>query len=100
MALIINIVGFVFMLVSVFLFGLKGMTAEMGIAVAASCVFLAFANLDKFTKFKGAGFEAELREAVSEANATINELKELAKPLIRTNFEIPPSGRIVVTVKI
>ncbi|EGQ8002316.1 hypothetical protein [Vibrio vulnificus] len=88
MALIINIVGFVFMLVSVFLFGLKGMTAEMGIAVAASCVFLAFANLDKFTKFKGAGFEAELREAVSEANATINELKELAKPLIRTNFEI------------
>ncbi|ELI5413234.1 hypothetical protein RRJ79_004629 [Vibrio parahaemolyticus] len=88
MALIINIVGFIFMLVSVFLFGLKGMTAEMGIAVAASCVFLAFANLDKFTKFKGAGFEAELREAVSEANATIHELKELAKPLIRTNFEI------------
>ncbi|MFM2589674.1 hypothetical protein [Vibrio sp. TBV020] len=76
------------MLVSVFLFGLKGMTAEMGIAVAASCVFLAFANLDKFTKSKGAGFEAELREAVSEANASIHELKELAKPLIRTNFEI------------
>ncbi len=64
------------------------MTAEMGIAVAASCVFLAFANLDKFTKFKGAGFEAELRGVVTEANATIHELKELAKPLIRTNFEI------------
>ena len=64
------------------------MTTEMGIAVAASCVFLAFANLDKFTKFKGAGFEDELRDVVNEANATINEIKELAKPLIRTNFEI------------
>lgn len=88
MALFIHIVGCIFMLVSVFLFGLKGMTTEMGIAVAASCVFLAFANLDKFTKFKGAGFEAELRDVVNEANATINEIKELAKPLIRTNFEI------------
>ncbi|NQY07529.1 MAG: hypothetical protein HRT68_15365, partial [Flavobacteriaceae bacterium] len=88
MTVFINIIGFIFMLVSVFLFGLKGMAVEMGIAVAASCVFLAFANLDKFTKFKGAGFEAELRDVVTEANATIQELKELADPLIRTNFEI------------
>jgi len=88
MSIVINIVGFLFMIVSVFLFGLKGMTTEMVIGVAASCVFLAFANLDKFVKFKGAGFEAELKSAVSEANATIKELKELASPLIRTNFEI------------
>lgn len=35
MALFIHIVGCIFMLVSVFLFDLKGMITEMGIAVAA-----------------------------------------------------------------
>lgn len=62
------------------------MAVEMGIAVAASGVFLAFTNLDKFSEFKGAGFEAKLRQAVDEANATIDNLKEVAKPLILTNL--------------
>ena len=70
------------------------MSVEMGIAVAASSVFLAFANLDKFAKFKGAGFEAELKQAVNEANATIENLKEVAKPLIETNLEtLTKAGR-------
>jgi len=89
-----NIVGFILLIASVFVFGLKGMAAEMGIAVAASGIFLAFANLDKFSEFKGAGFEAKLKEAVNEANATIENLKEVAKPLIKTNlFALAKSGR-------
>ncbi len=94
MNIFLNIVGFIVLIVSVFLFGLKGMAAEMGIAVAASGVFLAFANLDKFSEFKGAGFEAKLREVVDEANATIENLKEVAKPLIKTNlFALAKAGR-------
>ncbi|MCZ2808750.1 MAG: hypothetical protein O2V44_05295 [Candidatus Bathyarchaeota archaeon] len=90
----LNIVGFLLLIASVFVFGLKGMAAEMGIAVAASGIFLAFANLDKFSEFKGAGFEAKLKEAVSEANATIENLKEVAKPLIKTSlFSLSKAGR-------
>ena len=94
MSILLNIVGFILLIASVFVFGLKGMAAEMGIAVAASGIFLAFANLDKFSEFKGAGFEAKLREAVDEANATIENLKEVAKPLIKTNlFVLAKAGR-------
>jgi hypothetical protein len=37
---------------------------EACIAVVAIFLALCFANLDKFVRFKGAGFEAELRTAV------------------------------------
>lgn len=95
MSIFLNIIGFILLIASVFVFGLKGMTAEMGIAVAASSIFLAFANLDKFSEFKGAGFEAKLRKAVDEANATIENLKEVAKPLIKTNlFALAKAGRL------
>ena len=47
-----NIIGFILLITSIFVFGLKGMSVEMGIAVAASSIFLAFANLHKFSKFK------------------------------------------------
>ena len=52
MSIFLNTVGFIVLIVSVFVFGLKGMAAEMGIAVAASGIFLAFSNLDKFSEFK------------------------------------------------
>lgn len=94
MSKFLNFVGFILLITSVFVFGLKGMATEMGVAVVASSIFLAFANLDKFSEFKGAGFEAKLREAVNEANATIENLKEVAKPLIKTNlFVLSKSGR-------
>ncbi|TCS36777.1 hypothetical protein [Reinekea marinisedimentorum] len=84
----LNIIGFILLVASIFVFGLKSMAAEMGIAVAASGVFLAFANLDKFSEFKGAGFEAKLREAVDEANATIENLKSVAAPLLTTTIDL------------
>ena len=88
MTKVLNITGFILLVASIFVFGLKGMAAEMGIAVAASGVFLAFANLDKFSEFKGAGFEAKLREAVDEANATIENLKSVAAPLLTTTIDL------------
>lgn len=83
-----NIIGFLLLIISVFVFGLKGMAVEMGIAVAASGVFLAFVNLEKFSKFKGAGFEAELKQVVLEANVTIDNLKAVAIPLLATNIDL------------
>lgn len=87
-----NLFGFAFLLTSTFVFGLKGMAAEMGIAVTASAIFLAFANLEKFAKFKGAGFEAELKQAVDEANATVSHLKAVTTPLITATLDILASA--------
>lgn len=42
----------------------KGMPTEMGIAVVAGALGFAFSNLEKFSKIKGAGFEAELKQQI------------------------------------
>lgn len=68
-------------IVTVFLavmFGLLGKPAEMGLIIVAGAIVLAFFNIDKIQKFKGAGFEAEMKRAVDEANATIEQLREVA----------------------
>ena len=60
------------------MFGIMGKPAEMGIIVVAGAIGLSFLNIDKIQRFKGAGFEAEMKRAVEEANATIEELREVA----------------------
>lgn len=67
-------------------FGMNGKTVEMGLAIVLGALAGAFLNIDKFAKFKGAGFEAELRVAVEQAYATIENMKEVAKPLIITSL--------------
>ncbi len=62
-------------------FGIMKRPAEMGLSIAAIGIALAFANLDRFQRFKGAGFEAELRTAVDKTYAAIEELKELSLSL-------------------
>ncbi|MDW6001876.1 hypothetical protein [Vibrio mangrovi] len=89
---LLNLCGFGLLIVSVFLFGLNGQSIEMGIAVAASAIFLAFANLDKFTRFKGAGFEAELKSVVQEANASIEQLRSVATPLAISSLQAMTKG--------
>lgn len=59
-------------------FGLKDKPTEMGIIVVACSIVLAFINIDKIQRFKGAGFEAEMKRAVEEANATVEQLREVA----------------------
>lgn len=44
--------------------GFLGKPTEMGLAIIAAAVALAFTDLERFKRFKGAGFEAELREQV------------------------------------
>lgn len=45
-------------------FGALGKPVEMGLIIVAAAVALAFTDLERFKRFKGAGFEAELREQV------------------------------------
>ena len=77
-------------------FGIFKMPTEMGLAIGAIIVALFFTNIEKFKRFKGAGFEAELRTAVDKAYAAIEELKEfalsLAAPIVD---ELAISGRIM-----
>jgi hypothetical protein len=62
-------------------FGFLKKPKEMIIAVAAIGLALFFANIEKFERFKGAGFEAELRTAVDDAYAAIEQLRELGLAL-------------------
>lgn len=78
------------------LFGFLKMPTEMGLAIGAIGISLFFANLEKFVRFKGAGFEAELRTAVDKTYAALEELKELALCLTGPIVdELAISGRML-----
>ena len=70
-----------------FYFGFIGKPTEMGIMVVAGSLAVAFLNIDKIQKFKGAGFEAEMKKIVDEAYATLDNLKSVASPLIVTTID-------------
>jgi hypothetical protein len=82
----LNIGLIISMVTGSMLLGMLGKPAEMGLFVAAGGIGLSFANIDKIQRFKGAGFEAEMRKAVEEAYATTESLKAIAKPLILSNL--------------
>ncbi|GAA0358762.1 hypothetical protein [Bacillus horti] len=63
-------------------FGWGGKPTEMGLAIIAGAIAACFINIDKIQRFKGAGFEAEMRRTIEEAYATVDTLKEITKPLI------------------
>jgi len=78
------------------IFGALKMPAEMGWAIASIGLALIFANLEKFSRFKGAGFEAELRTAVDKTYAAIGQLKELSLVLSAPIVdELAVSGRML-----
>ena len=73
-----TVIGSLLTFIAAVLFGLLGKATEMGLIVVAGAVGLAFFNLDKIERFKGAGFEAEMKRAVEEANATVEQLRQVA----------------------
>jgi hypothetical protein len=78
------------------LFGIFKGAKEVIAITAAFGVALCFANLDKLSKFKTAGLEVELRKAVNDAYAAIDQLKELgvslSNPIVA---EMAVSGRML-----
>lgn len=79
-------------------FGCKGKAAEMGIALLMGALVSAFLNLDKFSSFKGAGFEAQLREAKETADkaiVTMEKLERIIRPLLFNSLNtIIDGGRL------
>jgi hypothetical protein len=60
---IAQVLSFVLLIVGNFVFGWLGKPTEMGLCTLAGAIALAFTNIDKIKRFKGAGFEAEMKEA-------------------------------------
>lgn len=58
--LVFTISSFTVLLVVSSIYGFLSLSAEMALAILAGSIGLAFANIDKVAKFKGAGFEAEM----------------------------------------
>lgn len=45
-------------------FGYLGLPSQMGLAILAGALGLAFSNIDKISEFSGAGFSAKMKEEV------------------------------------
>ena len=62
-------------------FGYLGKPTEMGLAILAGALGLAFSNLDKFSEFSGAGFSAKMKDqlqAVIDKETEESPSKEVA----------------------
>ena len=76
-------VAYLFLLAGSFYFGMKQLPVEMGTTILAASIALAFLNIDRIRKFKGAGFEAEMHEKVEALVAKETEppeAPEIEKP--------------------
>jgi hypothetical protein len=62
-------------------FGFKNQFKEMTRMVVLTIIVLFFLSIDKFEYFKGGGIEAKMRKAVTEAYATIENMKHLGYAL-------------------
>ena len=61
---LIQFLAYAILLVGTMVLAFLGKPAEMGLAIVAAAIALVFSDIDRFKRFKGAGFEAELREQV------------------------------------
>jgi len=61
---IVQIGAYAVLLVGTLVFGFLGKSAEMALAIVASAIALAFSDIERFSRIKGAGFEAELRDQI------------------------------------
>ena len=98
---VIRIFAWLYIFIVPIVFGVMDKPAVMTASILTGCLILAFAYLDKIESFKGAGFEAKLRDAVNEAYATIEKLRDIAvklsEPIV---FEITMHQRMLQYVKL
>ncbi|MGE0081717.1 MAG: hypothetical protein AB7U81_10505 [Thiohalomonadaceae bacterium] len=74
----VQLVAYAVLLPGTLAFGLLGRPAEMGLAIVAAAIALAFADIERFSRIRGAGFEAEMREQF--------------QAVLEKETEIPPKG--------
>jgi hypothetical protein len=78
------------------LLGIFRTTTEMWLSIVALGLALMFANIDRITRFRAPGFEADLQAVVTKAYAAIDELKELGLSLSAPIVdELAVSGRML-----
>lgn len=65
MLTVLRSLAFAFILAGSFYFGYVEQPVEMGFAIVAGSIALAFSYIDKIEMFKGAGFEAKMRQQVA-----------------------------------
>lgn len=82
---IIEFISFSTLFLGSLYFGFNGQPTEMGLAIVCGFTGFALVNLDKFSKIKAAGFEAELREKIE---AVIEK---------ETEYELDISGEVKQT---
>ena len=80
------IVGFFIIIVPLTLLGIWAKKTVIWSIVVGGAIVLTFANIDKIQRFKIAGIEAEMRKAVQEANATIEQLRNVATTSARATI--------------
>lgn len=61
---LIRFLAYGVLLIGTMVLAFLGKPAEMGLAIVAAAIALVFADIERFKRFKGAGFEAELREQI------------------------------------
>lgn len=61
---VIQLASYTVLLLGSITLGFLDKTAAMTLAIVAGALGLAFSNIDKIARFKGAGFEAEMREKI------------------------------------
>ena len=85
----IQFIAYTILLVGTMVFGFLGKPTEMGLAIVASAIALVFSDIERFKRFKGAGFEAELREQMEaivekQTEPILAEDSEATSPLAAT----------------
>lgn len=76
------LISVILVLVPPLVFGFLGKPTEMGIAMVAGSIAAFFINIDQFQRFKVGSFQAEMKRAVEEAYASIEEVRKLGRVLI------------------
>lgn len=82
------------------IFGIFGKVAEAGVSALGCSLALAFINLDKFKKFKGGGFEAELKDRVDAMVAAESEpeAEDEISGIAIESYGLGPAAQQVVRV--
>lgn len=87
-------IGLIYIIGSTLYFGVNDKPTQMGLTLIAGGIIMAFGNLDKISRFRGAGFEAEMKQKIDEAYATLANLQDLAVATVGPIMSILAQARI------
>lgn len=75
-------------------FGYMGQPTEMGLAILAGALGLAFSNIDKLSEFSGAGFSAKMKHQIE----AVVEKETESTPLLKDDGEATKSSYVEAAI--